>query len=80
MSAAFYVTFEETEQSFVTGFDSIYRISGLPFYEGEYVITPSVEAQLMETANTQMKNDVTIEAIPYYEVSNEHNGLTAVIG
>lgn len=80
MSATFYATFQETTQLFATEFNSIYRISDAPFYDGDYVITPSVVPQYMETANTQMKNDVTIEAIPYYEVSNEHNGLTAIIG
>ena len=52
----------------------------LPEYEGEYIITPSVEQQTMQTKNKAMNNDVTILAIPYAEVTNNTGGKTVTIG
>ena len=49
-------------------------------YSGEYTVTPKVEAQMMPTKNKLMLDDVTIEAIPYAEVSNSTNGKTITIG
>ena len=48
-------------------------------YEGEYVITPKVEAQTMPTAQKLMTKDVTIKAIPYFDVSNSSGGSTVYI-
>lgn len=52
----------------------------LPYYEGEYEITPRKIEQILETKNTSMSNDVTVFAIPYAEVGNLGGGLTATIG
>lgn len=53
----------------------------LPKYTGEYSVTPEVDtAQTLETAGTYMTNDVTVKAIPDYEVSNEAGGNTFIIG
>ena len=53
----------------------------LPKYTGEYTVTPEVDtAQTLETAGTYMTNDVTVNAIPDYEVSNEAGGNTFIIG
>lgn len=49
-------------------------------YKGEYTIRPAIEEQSMQTKDKLMVNDVTIEAIPLYSVSNEHNGETIIIG
>lgn len=48
-------------------------------YEGEYTIIPSIQEQEMLTKNKVMKENVTIEPIPYYETSNE-SGKTIYIG
>ena len=53
---------------------------GLPLYTGAYEVTPKIEAQTLDTANRSMEKDVTIHAIPYYEVDNASNGQTIVIG
>lgn len=53
---------------------------GLPLYTGDYEVTPKIEAQKLDTANRSMEKDVTIHAIPYYEVDNASNGQTIVIG
>lgn len=53
----------------------------LPKYTGDYTVTPEVDtAQTLETAGTYMTNDVTVKAIPDYEVSNEAGGNTFIIG
>ena len=49
-------------------------------YEGDYNITPSVEVQKMETKNKIMLDDVTVNAIPYFDVSNTSGGSTVYIG
>lgn len=53
--------------------------SDMPDYEGEYEVTPSVEAQTLNTRNTTMRDDVEIHKIPYYDVANEY-GRTIYIG
>lgn len=50
------------------------------YYEGEYVITPKTYEQTMETKDLLMKDDVEIEEIPLYQVSNTQGGKTAIIG
>ena len=52
---------------------------GYEDYTGPYEVTPKVESQSLSTADEHMAHDVTIEPIPYYEVSNQ-NGKTIIIG
>ena len=52
---------------------------GYEDYTGPYEVTPKVESQSLSTADKHMAHDVTIEPIPYYEVSNQ-NGKTIIIG
>ena len=51
----------------------------LPVYDGEYEVIPKVDAQLLETKNKSMTNDVQIQPIPYSEVSNPEGGVTVNI-
>jgi hypothetical protein len=53
---------------------------GGQIYEGEYVVTPKVGEQTMPTKDMVMVKDVTIQAIPYAEVTNATNGKTVTIG
>lgn len=48
-------------------------------YMGDYEITPKVDAQTMPTAQKLMTQDVTIKAIPYFNVSNNSGGSTVYI-
>ena len=49
-------------------------------YSGDYVVTPAPFAeQTLATKNKLMANDVTVNAIPYYETSNI-SGITIYIG
>ena len=53
----------------------------LPKYTGEYSVTPEVDTvQTLETAGKYLTNDVTVKAIPDYEVTNEAGGNTFIIG
>ena len=52
---------------------------GYEDYSGSYTVTPKVESQSLSTADKHLSHDVTIEPIPYYEVSNQ-NGKTVIIG
>ena len=49
-----------------------------PVYEGDYIVTPKVFEQSLETADHLMEDDVTVLEIPYAEVSNPH-GTTVTI-
>ena len=49
-------------------------------YEGEYEVTPRTVAQVLPTKEKNMKNDVTVKEIPFYEVGNLQNGKTVYIG
>lgn len=52
----------------------------LPYYEGEYVITPKFTDQVLETKQRSMSDDVTIEKITTLEVDNEAGGVTYIFG
>lgn len=51
-----------------------------PPYTGNYVVTPSVEEQKLATKQKLLIEDLTIEKIPYSQVSNMSNGITVTIG
>ena len=55
------------------------NIGGRP-YEGDYIVTPKVDQQKLDTKGAIMREDVIIEEIPYAEVSNNSGGKTASIG
>lgn len=50
-------------------------------YEGEYDVAPSTYSdKVLATQNLVMTKDVTVRKIPQFEVSNEANGKTLIIG
>lgn len=49
-------------------------------YDGNYRVRPSGDEQRLLTSDKLMIDDVVIESIPYYEVSNTSGGTTAIIG
>lgn len=49
-------------------------------YEGDYVITPTFETQTLDTYGKRMTDDVTINDIKVYSVSNPFGGRTVYIG
>lgn len=48
-------------------------------YAGPYEVTPTSHEQSLRTADKQMRRDVTIHKVPYYETSNEGGGVTVSI-
>lgn len=52
----------------------------LPWYEGEYVITPRFTEQVLETKQRSMSENVTVEKITTLEVDNEAGGVTYIFG
>ena len=54
------------------------NIGGKP-YDGEYVVTPRVNEQKLETKGATMNDDVTVRAIPFFNVGNQSGGSTAYI-
>lgn len=53
--------------------------SNLEVYDGAYEVIPNLFEQTLVTNNKKMKNDVTIHATPYSEVSNDAGGYTLTI-
>lgn len=49
-------------------------------FDGSYTVIPAVAAKSLQTKDRLMGDDVTVTAIPYYEVSNPQGGSTIVIG
>lgn len=69
------------DDAYIYGTDEYIRISSseLPTFAGPYYIVPAVVAQTLPTARTSMRNDVTVDAIPYSQTSNEAGGYTISI-
>lgn len=55
------------------------RGSKLPYYEGDYEVTPTPNEQELATANRSMHSDVLVHSIPYHSVTNEAGGYTVSI-
>lgn len=51
----------------------------VPVYEGDYQVTPRVDAQVMATRDKRMADDLTVRGIPRYDVSNDVGGVTVSI-
>ena len=80
---SFPVEFAETEGLlFPVEFCEIHELipNGVEEYNGGYSVTPRVDEQLLCTAKKFMVEDVTIKAIPFYNVSNNSGGNTVYIG
>lgn len=50
-----------------------------PEYQGTYSIIPATSDQTIMTKGRLMKENVTVQEIPYFEVSNASNGVTVTI-
>lgn len=74
--------FPDITASFKTEFGEVHEVVKIldEAYEGEYTVTPKVEAQILETKEKFMYNDVTVKAIPFYSTSNTSGGNTVYIG
>lgn len=71
---------DEDDGKFLQVQNGAWVASELPSYDGEYVVTPSVDSdQTLQTAQKLMDADVKVEKIPYAEVTNTANGVTVTI-
>ena len=48
-------------------------------YDGSYEVTPKTYSQTLDTAYKMMQEDVTVLEIPYFETSNDSDGITVYI-
>lgn len=53
---------------------------GYNCYSGACEVIPKTKAQVLETCDKLMTKNVTVQAIPYYEVENPQGGNTIIIG
>ena len=51
----------------------------VPLYEGEYIVTPKIEEQIIPTKDKVLAEDMTIKSIPIYRVTNQTGGTTIYI-
>lgn len=74
------LSIQSNNQTVTLGFnETIIGGDALPWYEGEYVVTPKVTSQTLETRNKSMREDVTVLEIPLSEVINPQGGTTLLI-
>ena len=80
--AHFLISLQESNQKFDVSFGEIQYIA-LPetkaVYAGSYDVTPKIGEQVLATKKKYMKEDLTIHAIPCYDVSNSAGGSTVYI-
>lgn len=64
----------------LTGIISVPSSVKHEIYEGPCEITPDAFApQILPTENKLLTQDVVVEKVPYYETSNNHDGVTVYI-
>lgn len=76
------VRFHENDQSFSPKFGGTVVVKvheNAEYYDGEYEITPTVDGQTVPVAQKMMREDLTVKAIPIYNVSNTAGGSTFYI-
>lgn len=46
-------------------------------YSGEYEVVPNAfNTQVLPTANKMLKKDIVVQKVPYFETSNNYDGVT----
>ena len=48
-------------------------------FSGPYNVVPKVNAQTLEKADKYMTQDVSVDAVPFYSVSNQYGGNSVYI-
>lgn len=53
----------------------------LDIYDGDHIVIPNANSEvILPTTNKTLMADIKVEKIPYSEVTNLANGITATIG
>ena len=75
------IDFAKTNQKLGADFGEVQYVTEFvgEKYEGDYEITPNVEAQTVPTKNKVLIDDMTIKSIPIYKTSNNSGGTTVYI-
>lgn len=77
VTSSFSFTFAENSLSVGVKLNNVF----IPeIYTGEYEVTPTFDTQKLLTKTKTMRDDVTIQSIPFSEVSNPQDGVTLTIG
>lgn len=79
---AFAPKLSEGRQTFAAIFGEYYggATDGTPLYSGEYAVTPSAQSeQTLPTAQKKLVDDIVVEKIPFFAVSNNSGGKTVTI-
>lgn len=59
----------------------VYKTEGVDIYDGDYEVTPKTMSEvILPTSQKMMKDDVTVKKMPQFEVSNEADGITLILG
>ena len=73
------IKLEVNDQEINAEFGQFQVVTDAPVYDGPYSVTPQMEAQTLPTKAKLMSEDVTINEIPIYRVSNTSGGTTVYI-
>lgn len=66
---------------FSFGCDNVYEVvKDVETYDGDYIVTPMITSQSLDTTGKLMTKDVVIKEIPFFETSNNEGGHTIYIG
>ena len=80
--AHFLISLHESKQTFDVSFGELQYVT-VPetkaVYAGSYEVTPKIAEQVLATKQKYMKDDLKINAIPCYDVSNSAGGSTVYI-
>lgn len=68
-----------TEKAVIVGELATAYTAGAATYTGDYEVTPTVDGLGLQTKHKYMTDDVTVRAIPFFEVSNTGGGTTVYI-
>ena len=67
------------QQSAVVGNLATAYTTNAATYDGDYDVTPTAAGQELKTKQKYMTDDVTVHAIPYFDVGNATGGRTVYI-
>lgn len=79
-NVGFACDFSYDNAAFLTNFGSVTGYVSGETYQGDYTVTPTVDGIMLDTKGLIMTDDVTVKAIPYYQVTNPADGDTVYIG
>ena len=79
--AHFMISLQESNQKFDVSFGELQYVApgAEAVYAGSYDVTPKIGEQTLATKKKYMKENITIQKIPFYDVSNSAGGSTVYI-